>query len=79
MDDIANPLMPPAYDLVWSTISIAAIVMLIIALVSLSRNRAELTAQQASLWVLLMIFLPLIGPFAWLLAGRPARLETVAE
>lgn len=79
MNEPVNPLVPTAYDLVWSAIAIAALILLVIALVSIGRNRRALTSMQALVWTLLAVFVPVIGPVAWLLAGRPARLEVVAE
>ncbi|MGO3833471.1 PLDc N-terminal domain-containing protein [Leucobacter sp. UCMA 4100] len=53
--------------------------MIAIALVSIRRNRQSLTSWQALIWGLVVIFVPIIGPAAWLLAGRPARLPAATE
>ncbi|MBK0421567.1 PLDc N-terminal domain-containing protein [Leucobacter sp. CSA2] len=53
--------------------------LLVIALVSLRRHRPALTSGQVLTWSLLAIFLPVIGPAAWLLAGRPVRSAAAVE
>jgi hypothetical protein len=37
----------------------------------LSAEKGEVRALPRSLWVLIIVFLPVVGPVAWLLAGRP--------
>jgi hypothetical protein len=66
-----NPLVPSAYDVVWGAVMIVPLVLAIIALVSLARSRASLTATQTMVWVLLILLIPLLGAIAWLVAGRP--------
>jgi hypothetical protein len=66
-----NPLVPSAYDVVWGAVMIVPLVLAIIALVSVARSRASLTATQTLGWVLLILLIPLLGAIAWLVAGRP--------
>jgi hypothetical protein len=66
-----NPLAPSAYDVVWGAVMIVPLVLAIIALVSVARSRASLTATQTLVWVLLILLIPLLGAIAWLVAGRP--------
>ena len=65
-----NPLVPTAYDVVWSAVMLVPLVLAIAALVSLARSRASLTATQTLGWVLLILLIPLLGAIAWLVAGR---------
>lgn len=69
--EIENPLIPAAYDIVWSAISLAVIAFAVAALVSVWRARAALTATQEAVWFLLVLFVPLLGSVAWFAAGRP--------
>jgi hypothetical protein len=39
----------------------------------LSAEKGDVRALPRFLWVLIILFLPIIGPVAWLLAGRPVR------
>lgn len=79
MDENLNPLMPAGYDVVWIAFVACTVVMIAIALVAIRRNRQSLTSRQALIWGLVVIFVPIIGPAAWLLAGRPARLPAGTE
>lgn len=73
MDNALNPLIPTAYDVAWTAAVVVALALLVIALVSIGRNRQTLTSLQALVWTLLVILLPFVGPLAWLVAGRPGR------
>ncbi|WP_260404777.1 PLD nuclease N-terminal domain-containing protein [Arthrobacter sp. AZCC_0090] len=54
--------------------ALIAIGLFIWALVSLARNAKTLTNRETLLWLLLIIFVPLIGPAAWLMtSGRSRR------
>ena len=69
MTERINPLMPAGYDIVWSVIALAALVLLVVALVSLGRDKS-LTPGQTLGWILVALLLPVVGPAAWLIAGR---------
>ncbi|MBV0893893.1 PLDc N-terminal domain-containing protein [Microbacterium sp. NC79] len=71
MTETINPLIPAGYDIAWSVAALVGVVLLVIALVSIGRD-SSLTAGQRLVWVLLAIFLPVVGPVAWLVAGRRA-------
>ena len=77
MPEAVNPLIPSGYDVVWSLIAIAALVLLIVALVSIGRSKA-LSPRQSLIWVLLAILVPVIGPTAWLVAGRRAAARSLS-
>jgi hypothetical protein len=50
------------------------IVLAVLALIScLSAEEGEIRALPRLIWVLIILFFPLIGSIAWFLAGRPAR------
>lgn len=50
------------------------IVLAVLALIScLSAEEDEIRALPRLVWVLIILFFPLIGSIAWFLAGRPAR------
>ncbi len=67
-----NPLVPASYDIVWSIVFIVGLALTIAALVSIARRAKPLTATHALVWTLLAIFVPLLGPIAWLTIGRRA-------
>ncbi len=68
-----NPLFPTGYDVVWSVIAVVVLGLSIVALVSLSRAARRLTSFQALIWVLVVLFVPVLGPLAWLAVGRRAH------
>ncbi|GAA4467205.1 PLD nuclease N-terminal domain-containing protein [Phytohabitans houttuyneae] len=50
------------------------IILAVLALIScLSAEEDEIRALPRLVWVLIILFFPLIGSIAWFLAGRPAR------
>ncbi|MBY6061943.1 PLDc N-terminal domain-containing protein [Microbacterium esteraromaticum] len=73
----SNPLIPVGYDIVWTALAIAVVVLAVVALVSLARSAKRLSAPQALIWVLIVLLVPVLGPIAWLAVGRrstwPAR------
>ncbi|WP_233195468.1 PLD nuclease N-terminal domain-containing protein [Cryobacterium sp. M91] len=50
--------------------SVLLVVLVIVALVSIGRAAKRLTPTQALIWTLLTIFVPVVGPVAWLSIGR---------
>jgi hypothetical protein len=70
----ANPLIPAAYDIVWSGLALVLLALLVVALVSLGRSAKALTSTQTLVWTLVAIFIPVLGPLAWLFIGRPSAL-----
>lgn len=73
----ANPLVPAGYDIVWSLVSLVVLALLVWALVSIARHGKTLTSGQALVWTLLVIFVPVLGPLAWLFIGRRAGASAV--
>ncbi|AZS43655.1 MULTISPECIES: PLD nuclease N-terminal domain-containing protein [Microbacterium] len=71
--DAINPLIPSGYDIAWSVVALVGAVLAIVALVSLARSARHLSARQALGWVLLTIFIPILGPVTWLAIGRRAH------
>lgn len=71
-----NPLLPAGYDIVWSVVTVIVIALTIVALVMLARSAKHLTGAQALGWTAVVLFVPVLGPVAWLAIGRrgePAR------
>jgi hypothetical protein len=82
MGDSANPLVPTGYDIAWTAVSVLLVVLLVVALVSIARAANRLTSFQALIWVLVAIFMPVVGPIAWLSIGRrpvPAQAQVGAS
>ncbi|WP_295854188.1 PLD nuclease N-terminal domain-containing protein [uncultured Microbacterium sp.] len=70
--DAVNPLMPAAYDLVWSAVALVAFGLVVWAIVSLSRRARPLPSRVVLMWALVIVVVPILGPVAWLAAGRRA-------
>lgn len=70
MSESVNPLLPAWYDVVWSVTAVAMFVLLVIALISLSRSAKSLSSLQALVWTFVALFVPIAGPLAWLFIGR---------
>tara|TARA_R110002020_G_scaffold203551_6_gene407327 strand:+ start:2950 stop:3192 length:243 start_codon:yes stop_codon:yes gene_type:complete len=68
--DEQNPLIPAGYDIAWSIVTVAAIVLIVVALISLARSAQRLTSLQALIWVLVVLFVPVLGSIAWMAVGR---------
>ena len=77
MVDSPNPLIPAGHDIAWTIISVLLVVLLILALVSIGRAAKRLTPTQALIWTLVTIFVPVVGPVAWLAIGRRSSLTPV--
>lgn len=73
MSDVQNPLIPAGYDIAWAVISILALALVVLALLSLARAAKNLTALQGLAWTLIVLFVPIVGPTAWLAIGRQAK------
>ena len=79
MSDGPNPLIPAGYDMAWSVVAVLLIALTIAALFTLMRAAAGLSATQALVWTLVVLFLPVVGAVTWLTIGRraaPARPKT---
>ena len=74
----ANPLLPTAYDIIWSVSVLVAVAMLAWTLVSIARSGMDSSAKLAMdssaklAWVLTVFLLPVIGPICWLVV-RPQK------
>ncbi|MCD1287098.1 PLD nuclease N-terminal domain-containing protein [Brevibacterium sp. GP-SGM9] len=58
-----NPLLPAAYDIIWSGILLAFVALLIWAFVSIYRS--DLDAPSKLVWAIIVFLLPVIGPICW--------------
>jgi hypothetical protein len=68
-----NPLIPGVWDLIWSMVWIAGLILAVVALLTLLRTRAALGAAATTLWALGIIVIPFIGAFVWLRSSRRLR------
>ena len=66
MGSVENPLLPTTYDIVWTVVFALGVVLALLALVSIARIAKRLTSTQALIWTLVVIFVPVLGPLAWL-------------
>lgn len=72
MSDENNPLVPAAYDITWSIVAALVIALTALALISLIRSGRRLSLVHATIWALLILSVPVLGPIAWLAVGRRA-------
>jgi len=72
-----NPILPAGYDIAWTIVPFLVIALVVVALVSLARTAKRLTSMQALIWALVTIFVPVVGPLAWLSIGRRSDLADV--
>ncbi|KTR96678.1 hypothetical protein NS220_00830 [Microbacterium testaceum] len=70
--DAVNPLIPTAYDLVWSGLAVVAFGLAVWGIVSLSRSARRLSSTVVLIWALVILLVPVLGPVSWLFAGRRA-------
>ncbi|MBG6054758.1 hypothetical protein IWX81_001148 [Salinibacterium sp. CAN_S4] len=77
MVEPVNPILPVGFDIAWATVSVLLIALHVIALVSVARTASRLTSTQALIWTLVTIFVPVVGPAAWLAIGRRSALAAV--
>ena len=66
---MANPLIPVWFDLAWSGFVLCALVLLVLALVQIART-SELSSTGRAIWVLIVLFVPIVGPVVWFSIGR---------
>lgn len=67
---MSSPLLPTAYDLVWSLVLLCYLGLVVGALISLGRSARRLGPAISLVWALVILLLPLLGPATWFLAGR---------
>ncbi|MCU4296707.1 PLDc_N domain-containing protein [Brevibacterium permense] len=68
-----NPLLPAAYDVIWSGIVLLLVVLLIWAMVSIARS--GLDPQVRLVWAIIVLLLPVVGPICWFVA-RPQNSDS---
>ncbi len=64
-----NLVLPASYDITWTAIAAVGLVLAVTALVHLAR-RKDTTPTATALWALVILAAPILGPAAYLLAGR---------
>ncbi len=73
--DVANPLIPAAYDLIWSlgglVIAAALMAAWALALLSIQRHSDRLPAAATAVWVGIVLLTSVRGAIAWFTIGRP--------
>ncbi len=62
-DDV---LAPTGHEAIATVLALAAVVVFVWALIVLARSARSLTKRELALWLLLVLFIPLIGPVAWI-------------
>jgi cytochrome bd-type quinol oxidase subunit 1 len=70
----ANPIVPTSWEFTALLVSGALIALVVVAIISLSRDR-HYTAAQRLLWLLVILAAPVLGPILWLTVGRNRVLD----
>ena len=65
-----DPLLPAWCDVVWSATAVRTLVLLVIALLTLSRSAKSLSSLHALVGTLVALFVSIAGSLAWLFIGR---------
>lgn len=65
----ANPILPTHWEFTMLLITGALIALVVVAVISLSRDR-HCTPNQRLLWLFVILMVPLLGPLLWLAVGR---------
>lgn len=69
---MSSPLLPTAYDLLWSLALLCYLGLVVAALVSVGRSGRRLGPATTLGWSLAILLVPLLGAGAWFIAGRRA-------
>ena len=64
-----------AYIGFFLVMALTSLVISVLALVSLYRNRAKLRAIELAAWVGISLIITIVGPLSWFLIGRKKMLE----
>lgn len=72
-------LAPTGYEVFAAMLALIAIGLFIWALVSLARHAKTLTNRETILWLLLIFFVAIVGPAAWLVTSRRYRRKPAVQ
>lgn len=61
--------LPPAYDLIWSSLLLMIAVLTVCALVQLFHAESRSLVAKV-VWVLAILLFPVLGPIAWFAFGK---------
>lgn len=64
-----NPLVPAAYDVVWTVVLVGVVALAVTAAGQVLRARS-LSGGDELAWLLAVVLLPVAGPLLWFLVGR---------
>ncbi len=62
--------------LFWTLLSLSTLVLLLIAAISLLTTKNRTDATSKLMWIIVVIFVPLIGPILYLTVGRKQNRAT---
>lgn len=72
MDPI-NPLMPAAFDIGWSAIALAAVLLTLVALVALALRSPGMRLGTVIAWLAVVLLVPLVGGACFLIYAISTR------
>lgn len=76
MTEDVNPLIPAAYDLVWSSMVVLLLAVVVVGIVSIVRHAKHLDNLAYVLWILAVLMMPVLGVALWFAFGRPKVRES---
>lgn len=72
MNEIVNPLVPTAYDVVFGGFAVLLVALQIATTVSIVRHASKLSLLALVLWLVAVWVLPVVGAALWFVSGRGA-------
>ena len=74
-EETPSPLVPAAFDLAVSAVSLAALIFMIVTAVSIWSKKITLDAGIRALWTAVVFIAPFIGALLWWMVARRSALS----
>ncbi|MBF0816943.1 hypothetical protein E4U02_11015 [Microbacterium paludicola] len=69
----ANPIVPAGYDVVWIVVAAVQLVLLVVSVAIVWRERGKLDGVTTAIWVVVAVVLPVVFLAAWGIARLSGR------
>ncbi len=70
VQEIADPVAPAWFDLVYSIVPLVLVIVAIVGLVSIIRRYRSMSVLESAGWTAVVVFAPLLGTLVWFAIGR---------
>lgn len=70
VQEIADPVAPAWFDLVYSIVPLVLVIVAIVGLVSIIRRYRSISVLESAGWTAVVVFAPLLGTLVWFAIGR---------